>query len=1201
MASGLSLKVLLQLQKKNFDTGLKSVQAGLLSLRKTITGLASAVVGGLGLSQMVSAFKDTAVKLSQVENTLKNVSDSVAEYEESLYFLKKIAGEYGVEQNALIQSFAKFHSAAKTSNLTMEQQKDIFKALTRAAGAFHLSSDETAHALLAVEQMLSKGKVSAEELRRQLGNSLPGAFNIMALAAGDAGITLNGTTAELDAAMRSGKVISEEILPFFAKRLDEVTKNASFDSLQSSLNRFQNSWTEFVRNSEFTGFYKGIVDGGSKALNSLGQNFKAFERILVDVLAGTGAYLSTKLVKKLIDIGNAANPVRVQYTNLEKELESVQKQIDKTNTLLAKPVNGKKGFSFSLSADEIRQIKSLSDYYSADYLNALEKAGKKHKILVTEAGRKVILQSRLNTLELKEIELLEQIEKENVAGLIKPMSKAQSLLQGIVRISKTLWATVKAIGAQMIAAFAVGLLVNFIQKLVEARKEAKRIADIPKDAREEWHKLSEETSNQMGKLDSQLAIYESENSSLETKIEALKTINQLLGREGDNMLTIEDSADKVRAAIEEQKQIIKEDAEELQRLAKLDEVSAKINELTRKQNELKESSDWMKTVIKFDKWGNSFDQLTPKAEKLKKKFNDLKTKIEQLIIAQKELAAGAPNGDENSGNGGRTLLTADEKEVKSALDSYQREVKKLNNQKENSALTEKEYQNELVGTQKKVMSTISTYEGLDKIVTKLGGSYKTLYEQIKNGSKKTTGGSGNGAVKDPVKEAMDKYIEAEHTLDNLLKNGIIDQETYNERLIDAAEACEEVVGAQDDMYGALERLKGSYREWFDLMQISKDVAKNEIKTNEEIRESLEKLDEKMEETAERKKKYQEAVKELGNIPVFDPTRDTSFDYKKEDSEILDENADKLEDYVKDLTKYKEGLEAIRKEHGYLTAEQQRTLEIVEKLLKQAGDGATTARAKATIAEITEDIKYMKLEIEDTNWDIFREGISGFEGIVSSIESCIDAFQKLDESDATWLDHLKAGFSVIDAFVNLIESVKAITEAMTTVQELSGRLQEAQAQRQIVLSKIKTEQAAKEGQTAMQVAAEKSAAAGIEIAADNAKASAAAKAAAGKAAESVASVPYVGPVLAVAAIATIVGALLAAFGKFANGGIVGGSKTQGDQNVIRANAGEMVLNKAQQGNLFNLIKNGGTGGSVDFRIRGADLVGVMRNYDSRLKG
>ena len=277
MASGLSLKVLLQLQKKNFDTGLKSVQAGLLSLRKTITGLASAVVGGLGLSQMVSAFKDTAVKLSQVENTLKNVSDSIVEYEDSLYFLKKIAGEYGVEQNALIQSFAKFHSAAKTSNLTMEQQKEIFQSLTRAAGAFHLSSDETAHALLAVEQMLSKGKVSAEELRRQLGNSLPGAFNIMALAAGDAGITLNGTTAELDAAMRSGQVIAEEILPFFAKRLNDVTKNASFDSLQSSLNRFQNSWTEFVRNSEFTDFYKAIVDGGANALNSLGRNFKAFE------------------------------------------------------------------------------------------------------------------------------------------------------------------------------------------------------------------------------------------------------------------------------------------------------------------------------------------------------------------------------------------------------------------------------------------------------------------------------------------------------------------------------------------------------------------------------------------------------------------------------------------------------------------------------------------------------------------------------------------------------------------------------------------------------------------------------------------------------------------------------------------------------------------------------------------------------------
>lgn len=42
------------------------------------------------------------------------------------------------------------------------------------------------------------------------------------------------------------------------------------------------------------------------------------------------------------------------------------------------------------------------------------------------------------------------------------------------------------------------------------------------------------------------------------------------------------------------------------------------------------------------------------------------------------------------------------------------------------------------------------------------------------------------------------------------------------------------------------------------------------------------------------------------------------------------------------------------------------------------------------------------------------------------------------------------------------------------------------------------------------------------------------------------------------------------GKFASGGIVGGSSTHGDRKFARVNSGEMILNKSQQTQLFNLI-------------------------------
>jgi tape measure domain-containing protein len=49
-------------------------------------------------------------------------------------------------------------------------------------------------------------------------------------------------------------------------------------------------------------------------------------------------------------------------------------------------------------------------------------------------------------------------------------------------------------------------------------------------------------------------------------------------------------------------------------------------------------------------------------------------------------------------------------------------------------------------------------------------------------------------------------------------------------------------------------------------------------------------------------------------------------------------------------------------------------------------------------------------------------------------------------------------------------------------------------------------------------------------------------------------------------------------KFASGGIVGGNNTSGDQLIARVNSGEMILNKAQQANLFDMINKGNNGGA-----------------------
>lgn len=88
---------------------------------------------------------------------------------------------------------------------------------------------------------------------------------------------------------------------------------------------------------------------------------------------------------------------------------------------------------------------------------------------------------------------------------------------------------------------------------------------------------------------------------------------------------------------------------------------------------------------------------------------------------------------------------------------------------------------------------------------------------------------------------------------------------------------------------------------------------------------------------------------------------------------------------------------------------------------------------------------------------------------------------------------------------------------------------------------------------------------------------------------------------IAAIATIVGTVASIFAslpKFADGGIVGGGSMYGDKVLLRANSGEMLINRRQQSNLFNLLDEGriNSGNLMPtLKIKGSDFYIMWKNY------
>lgn len=128
-----------------------------------------------------------------------------------------------------------------------------------------------------------------------------------------------------------------------------------------------------------------------------------------------------------------------------------------------------------------------------------------------------------------------------------------------------------------------------------------------------------------------------------------------------------------------------------------------------------------------------------------------------------------------------------------------------------------------------------------------------------------------------------------------------------------------------------------------------------------------------------------------------------------------------------------------------------------------------------------------------------------------------------------------------------------------------------------------------------IAAQKVATAGTTVAANGAVATS-------EAVKSGAGMPFPFNLLAIAAGVAAVISALAGIAKFETGGIVGGNSFIGDNNLVRVNSGEMILNQSQQASLFkqlNSNQTNKTSGSVEFKIDGSSLVGVLSNHNRKI--
>lgn len=230
-----------QMGDEGVRTGRKMsiLKADVLSLRNAFAAL------GVGLA--VREVLQAGLAADRMTQSLTAATGSAFNASRELIFLRQEAERIGINFEEAAQGFTRMAAAARGTALEGRGIREVFTAVAEASRVMGLSAADTGGVLRAIEQIISKGTLSAEELRQQLGDRLPGAFQIAARAMGV-------TTAELSKMVEQGEVVADDFLPRFARELRKSVSGglegatespaASFERLANAMHELKSSIAE---------------------------------------------------------------------------------------------------------------------------------------------------------------------------------------------------------------------------------------------------------------------------------------------------------------------------------------------------------------------------------------------------------------------------------------------------------------------------------------------------------------------------------------------------------------------------------------------------------------------------------------------------------------------------------------------------------------------------------------------------------------------------------------------------------------------------------------------------------------------------------------------------------------------------------------------------------------------------------------------
>lgn len=254
------------------------------SLRQLVGGFVSAYA----LLELSQKTIEAGVKRQSAQ--LASTAIFGADTQQARMFAASFAHQIGQNYTDTMKQYSNFAAGAQPT-LGFQGTQEFYKNAAMFARIRGATDEDLKGIMVAFQQMASKGKVQAEELRGQLGDRLAGAVQLFADAIGK-------TPQELDKMMQDGKLLAQDVLPKVSERMAELVKQAGGMNAVSKQTATSMGQAKAMWDNTLVALFNNSSDGISQLSNSVAMflqgsmgTTEALGLVIGNLLKGAGNLL----------------------------------------------------------------------------------------------------------------------------------------------------------------------------------------------------------------------------------------------------------------------------------------------------------------------------------------------------------------------------------------------------------------------------------------------------------------------------------------------------------------------------------------------------------------------------------------------------------------------------------------------------------------------------------------------------------------------------------------------------------------------------------------------------------------------------------------------------------------------------------------------------------------------------------------------